>query len=92
MKLVELAIVQIIGNVEDEICFSTLTFMKSKLCNRFIIHLPIVVHMFAQQFYTLEKFSYVECIEQWRVACHQFTMMVGPQCMLLELLALFMLK
>jgi hypothetical protein len=28
--LVELAIVQVIGFVEDEHCFSTLTFMKAK--------------------------------------------------------------
>jgi hypothetical protein len=33
MKLVELAIVQIIGNIEDERIFSTFTFMKSKFWN-----------------------------------------------------------
>jgi hypothetical protein len=55
--------VQIISNVEDGRCFSTLAFMKSKLHNKFIIHLPIVVHMFAQQFYTFESLLYVECIE-----------------------------
>ncbi len=32
----------------------------------------MIVHMFAQQFYTLEKFSNFECIEQWRVTCHQY--------------------
>jgi len=31
VKLVELAMVQIVGNMEDERCFFTLTFMKSKL-------------------------------------------------------------
>jgi hypothetical protein len=33
MKLVELAIVQVIGNIEDERTFSTFTLMKSKLWN-----------------------------------------------------------
>jgi hypothetical protein len=50
VKFVELAMVHIIGNVEDEKCFSTLAFMKSKLHNKLTTHLPIVVHMFAQQF------------------------------------------
>ncbi len=63
MKLVELIMVQILDNVKDERCFSTLAFMKSKLRNRFIIHVLIVLHMFAQQFYTLENCPYVECIE-----------------------------
>jgi len=31
VKLVELAMVQLIGSMEDERCFSTLAFMKSKL-------------------------------------------------------------
>jgi hypothetical protein len=53
--------------VEDERCFSTLAFMKSKLHNK-LTTLSIIVLMLAQQFYALENFSYVECIEQWRVA------------------------
>jgi hypothetical protein len=44
----ELAMVHIIGSVEDEKCLSTLTFMKLKLQNRPTIHLPIVVHMFVK--------------------------------------------
>jgi hypothetical protein len=47
--------VHIIGSVEDEKCLSTLTFMKSKLHNWLTTHLPIVVHMFAQQFYSLQN-------------------------------------
>ncbi len=54
VKLVELAMVQIVGSMEDERCFSTLAFMKSKLQNRLTTHLPLV-RMFAQQFYTLQK-------------------------------------
>ncbi len=50
VKFVELAMIHIIGIVEDEKCFSTLAFMKSKLHNKITTHLPIVVRMFAQQF------------------------------------------
>ncbi len=70
MKLVELAMVQIVDSVEDERCFFTLAFMKSKLRNRLITHLPLVVCMFAQQFYTLQNFPYADYIEEWRGACH----------------------
>jgi hypothetical protein len=42
LKLAELAMVQIVGSVEDEKCFSMLAFLKSKLCSMFITHLPLV--------------------------------------------------
>jgi hypothetical protein len=60
----ELAMVHIIGSVEDEKCLSTLAFMKSKLHNWLTTHLPIVMHMFAQQIYSLHNpLCVVECIE-----------------------------
>jgi hypothetical protein len=55
--------VQIIGSMKDERCLLTPAFMKSKPHNKLTTHLPIVVHMFAEQFYTLENFPYAECIE-----------------------------
>ncbi len=58
VKLVKLAIVEIICNVENERCFSTLAFMKFKLWNRFITHLSIVMHMFAQQLYFVKFLVY----------------------------------
>jgi hypothetical protein len=64
VKLVEMAIVQIVGNVKDECCFFTLAFMKSKLRNKLTTHLPLVVWMFAHQFYILQNFPYAECIAQ----------------------------
>jgi hypothetical protein len=48
VKLTKLAMVQIVGNVEDERC--------SKLCNRFTSYLPLVLCVFAQQFYILQIF------------------------------------
>ncbi len=61
VKLTKLVMVQIFGNVEDEKCFSTLAFTKSKLQNRLTTHLPHVVHMFSQQF-ILCKISHMQIV------------------------------
>jgi hypothetical protein len=58
MKLVELAMVQLVSIVEDERYFSILAFMKSKFHNSFNTHLPFV-SMFAQWFYISHIFPYV---------------------------------
>jgi hypothetical protein len=48
MNMVKLVLVEVVGSVEDKRCFSTLAFMKSKLQNKLITHLPLVGHnMFA---------------------------------------------
>jgi hypothetical protein len=70
LKLVELAMVYIVDNVEDERHFFTLAFMDSKLQNRLTTHLPLVVHMFSQRFYILQNFPYANYIEQWRGTRH----------------------
>jgi len=54
VNLAKLTMVQIVGNMEDERCFSILAFIKSKFHNRLITHLPFV--MFAQQFIYYVKF------------------------------------
>lgn len=54
-KLVEIVIVQVLGNMEDEQTLSTLFFMKSKLQNGLNEHFPMVVNMYSQTFY-LELF------------------------------------
>jgi hypothetical protein len=41
------SLVQIMGSIEDERTFSTLTFMKTKLWDKLCDHLDIVVRMFA---------------------------------------------
>jgi len=68
VKLVELAMVHIIGSTKDERHFFMLAFMKSKFYNT--THLLWVVCMFAHWFYTLQNFSYVECIDRWKKTCH----------------------
>ena len=47
LKIAELAVVTVLGSVEDERTFSTLNFMKNKLKNRLSTHLPVVVGMHA---------------------------------------------
>jgi hypothetical protein len=53
-----MAIIQAINSVEDERTFSTLTFMKSKLWNQLVGHLDIVIHMFIQDFFIKDTFSF----------------------------------
>jgi hypothetical protein len=59
-KLVEIAMVQVLGNMEDEQCLSSLAFYKSKLRNQLINNLRLMVRMFSQKFFTLHNFPYVE--------------------------------
>jgi hypothetical protein len=65
MKLIELAIVQVINNVEDERTFSTLSFMKSKLKNCLVGHLNITICMFTHDFFTKEIFPFHCAITNW---------------------------
>ncbi len=46
LKLVELVIIMVLGNVEDERTFSIINFMKSKLCNCLIVHLDLAIKEF----------------------------------------------
>jgi len=46
IKLAELVVVQVIGYVENECFFSTLTFIKTKLWNWLTMHLELVIYMF----------------------------------------------
>jgi hypothetical protein len=45
VKLAKLVMVQVVGGVEDERCFFTLTFMKFKFYNKLTTHLPLIVRM-----------------------------------------------
>jgi hypothetical protein len=64
-KLAKIAMVQVLGSVEDEQCFSSLEFWKSKLCNQLTTNLGLVVKVFSQNFYTLHNFPYAKAYEQW---------------------------
>ncbi len=64
-RLIELAIIMVLGNVEDERTFSTITFMKSKLRNQLTTHLDFVVRMYAQEFLTFQNFPFNITITKW---------------------------
>jgi hypothetical protein len=66
IKLAKFAIVQEIDFVKDEHCFSTLTFMKTKLQNQLVIHLELVIRMFCQKFFTLQNFPFGAVIQNWK--------------------------
>jgi hypothetical protein len=59
LKLIELSMAIIMGNVENEWCLSNLGFMKSKLRNILTTHLDLVVKMFGQKFFKLNTFPFV---------------------------------
>ena len=68
MKITELAVVTILGSVEDKRTFSTLSFMKNKLRNCLSTHLPLLVGIHAQQFYGLTDFPYDAAYKEWRLS------------------------
>jgi len=63
---VKIALIQVLGLVEDEQTFSILSFMKSKLKNCFNEYWNIVVGMYSQTFYSLNTFPYDTCFENWK--------------------------
>lgn len=66
IKVVEVAHVQVLGNVEDERTYSSLSFLKSMLQNRLTTHLDFLVRMFSQGIYTLNTFAYQIAISHWK--------------------------
>jgi hypothetical protein len=77
VKLAKLAMVQIVGSVEDEKCVSTLAFMMSKLWSRLTTHLPLVVRMFAQC--TLQNFPYASVLNNGKELAINIVMMAMQQ-------------
>jgi hypothetical protein len=66
LKLAEVAIVLVLGSVEDERTFSTLSFMKDKLHNQLQSHLPMVVTMHGQTFFDINNFLYDQAYQEWK--------------------------
>ena len=65
LKLAEIALVHVIGSVEDERVFSSVSFLKSKLRNSLDPHLGLVVGMYSQTLYTLQNFPYDAVFDSW---------------------------
>lgn len=68
LKLAEMAVVYVLGSVEDECLFSSVGFLKSKLRNHLEENLQVVVGMFSQRIFTLENFPYQKVFDEWFVA------------------------
>jgi hypothetical protein len=67
----------VMGNVEDERCFSNMGFMKSKFKNRLTTHLNLVVRMFAQKFFTFNNFPFLITMNAWNATkSHHITIEV----------------
>jgi hypothetical protein len=72
IKLAHIAMVHVLGSVEDECAFSSLNFLKDKQRNRLDSHLSLVMGMRAQNVYTLKKFPYDDCFKQWVHSAEQY--------------------
>jgi hypothetical protein len=73
-KLATMALILMLGSIEDEKAFLTVSFVKSKLRNKLVEHLPLCVKMFTQKFYTLRSFPYQEAVDIWKVQKHRYCM------------------
>jgi hypothetical protein len=55
----------ILSSVKDEGCFSTLSFLKSKLRKYLTKHSELVVRMFAHDHYNLDNFPFGDAMRVW---------------------------
>lgn len=54
----------VFGSIEDECCFSSLSFPDNKLQNALDEHLPLVVGMYSQKFYSITNFPSNQTFDQ----------------------------
>ena len=66
-RLATIALTLVLESMEDERAFSTVGFVKEKLHNKLVEHLPLCVKMFIQKFYILCSFLYQEVVDIWKV-------------------------
>ncbi len=72
IKVVRIAMVQILGSIEDEKTCNNLVFMKSKLYNQLTTHLNLCVCMFTHNFYTISIFFNEVTIITWKKVCIKY--------------------
>ena len=65
LKLAKIALVHVIGSVEDERVIPSVSFLKSKLRNSLDPYLGLVVGMYSQNLYTLQNFPYDVVFDSW---------------------------
>jgi hypothetical protein len=66
LKVAESAIAMVLGSVQDQLTFSTVSFMKNRLRNQLTTNLELAVAFKLQNFFTLGDFSYDATYESWR--------------------------
>lgn len=62
----KIAVVIVLGSVQDEHTFGTVSFMKNWLCNRLSTNLGLVVMFKSQRIFSLDTFSYDSAYKSWR--------------------------
>jgi hypothetical protein len=74
LKLAKIAVVHVLGSVEDERTFSSLSFLKDNIRNRLGTNLQLVVGMHGHQIYNLQTFPYDDCFKQWILSaeCYKY--------------------
>ena len=64
-NLAKMVVVQIMGSVEDKRVFSILSFMKTKVRNKWTNHLDLMVCMFCQNYWHLDNFLFDDVFDAW---------------------------
>ncbi len=65
-ELVEISAMMVLESVDDKWCFSTLSFVKSKLKNWLTTHFDLVVRIFALHHYSMDTFTFRDAIKDWQ--------------------------
>jgi hypothetical protein len=65
VKLTKIAMIQMLGLVEDECIFSNLNFINTSIQNWLIDNLALCVYMFRQSCFTMHNFCYDEVVGIW---------------------------
>jgi hypothetical protein len=65
LKLVEIVMIHVFVYVKDERCVNFVSYFESKLWNHLIMHLLLVVVMYAQRLFTFDTFPYATRFESW---------------------------
>jgi hypothetical protein len=68
----EMAMVRVLGFMEDECYFNSVSFLKNKMCNQLNGHLQLVVTMKAQFFFTLDTFPYKVTYNIWAYVLSEY--------------------
>jgi hypothetical protein len=55
VKPTQIAMIQVLGSMEDEQVFNNLNFIKTKIYNQLIDNLALCVNMFGQSFFIMHK-------------------------------------